>query len=83
VSKLRTTLQVKMNLQGRTAIGPHHAHHGHHTSALWKGKMSIPSSSDDSSSDYEGERKPSVDELAEAVNFFCMFAKVQRLNLKL
>jgi hypothetical protein len=29
-------LQVKMNLQGRTAIGPHHAHHGHHTNALWQ-----------------------------------------------
>jgi hypothetical protein len=36
--------------------------------------MSIPSSSDESSSDNEGEGKPSVDELAEAVNFFsrCM-----------
>jgi hypothetical protein len=39
-----------------------------------RGKMSIPSSSDESSSDDEGEGKPSVDELAEAVNFFlrCM-----------
>jgi hypothetical protein len=34
------------------------------------GKMSIPSSSDDSSSDDEGEGKPSLDELAEAVKFF-------------
>jgi hypothetical protein len=34
------------------------------------GKMSIPSSSDESSSDDEGEGKPSVDELAEAVKFF-------------
>jgi hypothetical protein len=25
--------QVKMNLQGRAAIGPHH---GHHTNALWQ-----------------------------------------------
>jgi hypothetical protein len=33
-------------------------------------KMSIPSSSDESSSDDEGEGKPSVDELAEAVKFF-------------
>jgi hypothetical protein len=33
-------------------------------------KMSIPSSSDDSSSDNEGEGKPSLDELAEAVIFF-------------
>jgi hypothetical protein len=34
-----------------------------------RGKMSIPCSSDDSSSDDEGEGKPSVNELAEAVNF--------------
>jgi hypothetical protein len=34
-----------------------------------RGKMSIPSSSDDSSSDYEGEGKPSVDELAKTVKF--------------
>jgi hypothetical protein len=35
-----------------------------------RGKLSITSSSDDSSSDDEGEGKPSVDELAEAVKFF-------------
>jgi hypothetical protein len=35
-----------------------------------RGKMSIPSSSDESSSDDEGEGKPSVNELAKAVNFF-------------
>jgi hypothetical protein len=35
-----------------------------------RGKMSILSYSDDSSSDDEGEGKPSVDELAEAVKFF-------------
>jgi hypothetical protein len=29
-------LQVKMNLQGHAATGPHHAHHGHHTNALWQ-----------------------------------------------
>jgi hypothetical protein len=39
-----------------------------------RGKMSIPSTSDDSSSDDEDEGKPSVDELAEAVNFFKMYA---------
>jgi hypothetical protein len=75
VSKLGMTLQVKMNLQGCAATDPHHAHHGHHASALWQRvKMSTPSSSDDSSSDDEGEGKPTVDELAEAVNFFpgCM-----------
>jgi hypothetical protein len=48
-----------------------------------RGKMSIPSSSDDSSSDAEGEGKPSVDELAEAVNFFRMYALNKRLNFKL
>jgi hypothetical protein len=35
-----------------------------------KGKMSIPCSSDDSSSDDEGEGNHSIDELAEAVKFF-------------
>jgi hypothetical protein len=48
-----------------------------------RGKMSIPSSNDDSSSDDEGEGKPSVDELAEAVKVFKMFALNKRLNLKL
>jgi hypothetical protein len=35
-----------------------------------RGNKSIPSSSDDSSSDDEGEGKPSLDELAETVEFF-------------
>jgi hypothetical protein len=35
-----------------------------------RGKMSITSSSDDSSCDDDGEEKPSVDELAETVKFF-------------
>jgi hypothetical protein len=35
-----------------------------------RGKMSTPSSSNESSSDDEGEGKPSVDELSEAVKFF-------------
>jgi hypothetical protein len=49
-----------------------------------RGKMSIPSTSDDSSSDDgEGEGKPSLDELAEAVKFFRMFALNKRINLKL
>jgi hypothetical protein len=34
-----------------------------------RGKMSIQSSSDNSSSDDEGEGKPSVDELVEAIKF--------------
>jgi hypothetical protein len=47
------------------------------------GKMSILSSSDDSSSDDEGEGKPIIDELVEAINFFRMYALNKRLNLKL
>jgi hypothetical protein len=35
-----------------------------------RGNKSIPSSSDDSSGDDEGEGKPSLDELAEAIEFF-------------
>jgi hypothetical protein len=48
-----------------------------------RGKMSISSSSDESSSDDEGEGKPSIDELAEAVIFFRMYALNKRLNFKL
>jgi hypothetical protein len=49
-----------------------------------RGKTSIPSSSDDSSSDDgEGEGKPSLDELVEAIKFFRMFTLNKRLNLKL
>jgi hypothetical protein len=50
-----------------------------------RGKMSIPSSSDESSGDDEGEGKPFVDELAEAVKFFqdvCTKRKVQLKTLK-
>jgi hypothetical protein len=50
-----------------------------------RGKMSIPSSSDESSSDDEGEGKPSVDELAEVVKFFqdvCTKQKAQLNTLK-
>jgi hypothetical protein len=54
-----------------------------HKCLMARGKMSIPSSSDESSSDDEGEGKPSIDVLAEAVNFFRMFALSKRLNLKL
>jgi hypothetical protein len=48
-----------------------------------RGKMSIPSSSDDSSSDDEGEGNPSVDELAEAIIFFRMYTLNKRLKIKL
>jgi hypothetical protein len=44
--------------------------------------MSIPSSSDESSSDDEGEGKPSVDELAEAVKFFQDVCTKQKAQLK-
>jgi hypothetical protein len=54
-----------------------------HKCLMAKGKMSIPSSSDESSSDDEGEGKPSVDELGKPLNFFRMFALSKRLNLKL
>jgi hypothetical protein len=36
VLKLGMTLQAKMNLKGHAATDPHHAHHGHHASALWQ-----------------------------------------------
>jgi hypothetical protein len=47
-----------------------------------RGKMSIPSSSDESSSVDEGEGKPSVDELAEAVKFFQDVCTKQKAQLK-
>jgi hypothetical protein len=50
-----------------------------------RGKMSIPSSSDDSSSDDECEGKPSIDELTEAIIFFqdvCTKQKAQLRTLK-
>jgi hypothetical protein len=48
-----------------------------------RGKMSIPSPSDDSSSDDdEGEGKPSLDELAEVVNFFEIVCTKQKAQLK-
>jgi hypothetical protein len=60
-------LQAKMNLHGPAAIDPHHARH----IDMARGKTSIPSSSDDSSSDDgEGEGKPSLDELVEAIKYF-------------
>jgi hypothetical protein len=47
-----------------------------------RGKMGIPSSNDDSSSDDEGEGKPSVDELAEAVKNFQDVCTKQKSQLK-
>jgi hypothetical protein len=46
------------------------------------GKMSFPSSSDDSSSDGEDEGKPSLDELAEVVKFFENVCTKQKAQLK-
>jgi hypothetical protein len=53
-----------------------------HRCLMARGKMSIPSSSDDSSSDDEVEAKPSVDELAEAVKFFQDVCTKQKAQLK-
>jgi hypothetical protein len=47
-----------------------------------RGKMSIPSSSDESSSDDEGEGKPFVDEIVEAVKFFQHVCTKQKAQLK-
>jgi hypothetical protein len=47
-----------------------------------RGKMSIPSSNDDNSSDDEGEGKPSIDELAEAVIVFQDVRTKQKAQLK-
>ena len=44
--------------------------------------MSIPSSSDESSSDDEGEGKPSADELAEVIEFFQDVCTKQKAQLK-
>jgi hypothetical protein len=57
-----------------------------HKCLMERGKMSIPSSSDNSSSDDgEGEGKPSLDELEEAIKFFedvCTKQKAQLKTLK-
>jgi hypothetical protein len=46
-----------------------HSSRSSHKCLMERGKMSISSSSDDSSSYDEGEGKPSLDELAEAIKF--------------
>jgi hypothetical protein len=66
--------------------------HGHRSSSrssrsshkclMARGNKNIPSSSDESSSDDEGEGKPSVDELAEAVKFFQDVCTKQKTQLK-
>jgi hypothetical protein len=54
-----------------------------HKCLMARGKTSIPSSSDDSSSDDgEGEGNPSLDEFAESVKFLRMYALNKRLDLK-
>jgi hypothetical protein len=45
-----------------------------------RGKSSIPSSSDDSDDDCDGEGKPSLDELMQVINFLRMFSLNKRLN---
>jgi hypothetical protein len=50
---------------------------------MTRGKMSIPSSTNgDSSDDDEGEGKPSLDELAEAIKFFQDVCTKQKAQLK-
>jgi hypothetical protein len=56
-----------------------------HKCFMARGKMSIPSSSNDISSDDKGEGKPSVHELVKAVKFFqdaCTKQKAQLKTLK-
>jgi hypothetical protein len=53
-----------------------------HKCLMARGKMSIPFSSDESSSDDEGEGNPSVDELAEVVKFFQDVCTKQKAQLK-
>jgi hypothetical protein len=47
-----------------------------------RGKMSIPSSSDDSGNDDEGEGNPFIDELVEAIKFFHDVCTKQKAQLK-
>jgi hypothetical protein len=47
-----------------------------------RGKSSIPSSSDDSDDECDGEGKPSLDELAHVVNFFENVCTKQKSQLK-
>jgi hypothetical protein len=50
-----------------------------------RGKSSIPSSSDDSDNECDGEGKPSLDEVVHAVKFFedvCTKQKAQLKTLK-
>jgi hypothetical protein len=47
-----------------------------------RGKLNIPSSSDDSSSDDEGVGKPSLDEHVEVVKFFQDVSTKQKTQLK-
>ena len=53
-----------------------------HKCLMARGNKSIPSSSDESSSDDEGEGKASLDELAEAVEFFQDVCTKQKAQLK-
>jgi FtsZ-binding cell division protein ZapB len=59
-----------------------HSSQSSHKCLMARGKMSIASSNDDSSSDDEGEGKPYLDELAEAVNFFEDVCTKQKAQLK-
>jgi hypothetical protein len=54
-----------------------------HAATLTRRPKGPPGLGTPTSSDDEGEGKPSVDEIAEAVKIFRMFALSKRLNLKL
>jgi hypothetical protein len=53
-----------------------------HKCLMARGKMSIISSNDDSSSDDEGEGKPSIEELVEAIKIFQDVCTKQKAQLK-
>jgi hypothetical protein len=53
-----------------------------HKCLMARGKTSIPSSSDDSDDECDNEGKPSLDELAQAVNFFEDAYTKQKAQLK-
>jgi hypothetical protein len=59
-----------------------HSSQSSHKCLMTRGKTGIPSSSDDSNDECDGEGKPSIDELVHVIKFFRMFALNKRLNLK-
>jgi hypothetical protein len=60
-----------------------HSSWSSHKCLMARGKTSIPSSSDDSDNECDGEGKPSVDELVHAVKFFEDVCTKQKAQLKI